>query len=421
MDLATGRRNRVPVAQLDAPHAARSSSRTHASSAPSASSKGYARSCASGNGARPPAPHLEREPRHRRGRPRDRGRNRARRRRRLARRDHSTPRPSCSGSSKPTTSRHGGSTRAGLPYSQREQRRDSQAESCFRPVMLNEPGMERNHLEEGNHLDRGARRSARGHLRRVRCQAIPHHVVEPDQGRRRLAVRSLAGRPQGAARRERQQCDRGAAGPEGRRRSARRAGLRRPARHPGASGAKGEKGDKGDTGAAGDSYLHGAYYSVAYYDKGDTNGGAIATVACKAQTDTAISGGVSTEDYHKTVPVGQTLPGRMDWDTNTPKAGAAGRLDRPVRQPERLGPGEGKGVGALRPRPASAGEPDLHAVDRRLTSPESKNPHSPSAKGAGNGALSALQRVTDRVGSNTLSAWLLRQAASHSAATSNRL
>jgi hypothetical protein len=92
----------------------------------------------------------------------------------------------------------------------------------------------------------------------------------------------------------------------------------------GPQGPKGETGDKGDTGAAGDSYLHGAYYSVAYYDKGDTNGGAIATVACKAQTDTAISGGVSTNDYTKTVPVGQSLPGRMDWNTNTPKQG---RLD----------------------------------------------------------------------------------------------
>ena len=92
----------------------------------------------------------------------------------------------------------------------------------------------------------------------------------------------------------------------------------------GPQGQQGPKGDKGDTGAAGDSYLHGAYYSVAYYDKGDTNGGAIATVACKAQTETAISGGVSTDEYTKTVPVGQSFPGRMDWDTNTPKQG---RLD----------------------------------------------------------------------------------------------
>jgi hypothetical protein len=98
----------------------------------------------------------------------------------------------------------------------------------------------------------------------------------------------------------------------------------------GPQGSQGPKGDTGTTGAQGpkgdkgDSYLDGAYYSVAYYDKGDTNGGAIATVACNAQTDTAISGGVSTDDFTKTVPVGQSFPGRMDWDTNTPKPG---RLD----------------------------------------------------------------------------------------------
>jgi hypothetical protein len=93
----------------------------------------------------------------------------------------------------------------------------------------------------------------------------------------------------------------------------------------GANGAKGDtgpagaQGPKGDKGYKGDSYLNGAYYSVAYYDKGNTNGGAIATVACKAQADTAISGGVSTDDFMKTVPVGQSFPGRMNWDTNTPK------------------------------------------------------------------------------------------------------
>jgi hypothetical protein len=92
----------------------------------------------------------------------------------------------------------------------------------------------------------------------------------------------------------------------------------------GDTGAAGAQGPKGDTGATGDSYLEGAYYSVASYDVGDTNGGALATAACKAQTDTAISGGVSTDDYTKTVPVGQSFPGRMDWSTNTPKPG---RLD----------------------------------------------------------------------------------------------
>jgi NADPH-dependent ferric siderophore reductase len=113
----------------------------------------------------------------------------------------------------------------------------------------------------------------------------------------------------------------GATGPAG---PAGLVGSQGPRGDTGATGAQGPKGDKGDTGATGDSYLDGAYYSVAYYDVGDTNGGAIATVACKAQTDTAISGGVSIDDNAKTVPVGQSFPGRMDWSTNTPKPG---RLD----------------------------------------------------------------------------------------------
>jgi len=94
----------------------------------------------------------------------------------------------------------------------------------------------------------------------------------------------------------------------------------------GLAGARGPKGDKGDPGAAGDSYLHGAYYSVANYDLGDTNGGAVATVACKDQGDTAISGGVQTlqlgtNGLQNNVPVSSSFPGRMDWNTNTPKTG----------------------------------------------------------------------------------------------------
>lgn len=93
---------------------------------------------------------------------------------------------------------------------------------------------------------------------------------------------------------------------------------------PGPQGNAGGTGPKGDTGAPGDSYLKGAYYSVAYYDVGNTNGGAIATVACSSESDTAISGGTSTDDITKVVPVGTSFPGRMDWTTNTPKPG---RLD----------------------------------------------------------------------------------------------
>lgn len=97
----------------------------------------------------------------------------------------------------------------------------------------------------------------------------------------------------------------------------------------GLPGPRGPKGDKGDPGAAGDSYLKGAYYSVANYDVGDTNGGAVATVACKAQTDTAITGGVQTlqagsNGLQNNVPVSSSFPGRMDWSTNTPRQG---RLD----------------------------------------------------------------------------------------------
>lgn len=101
-----------------------------------------------------------------------------------------------------------------------------------------------------------------------------------------------------------------------------------PAAQAALKGVQGDKGLQGDTGATGatgkqgdkgDSYLTGSYYSVAYYDKGDTNAGAIATVSCKAETDTAISGGVSVDDYTKNTPVSQSFPGRMDWTTNTPK------------------------------------------------------------------------------------------------------
>ncbi len=72
--------------------------------------------------------------------------------------------------------------------------------------------------------------------------------------------------------------------------------------------------------------LDGAYYSIAKYDSGDTNGGAIATVACDNPTDVAISGGVQTLGIDGGVasPTASSFPGRMDWSTNSPKAG---RLD----------------------------------------------------------------------------------------------
>ena len=123
---------------------------------------------------------------------------------------------------------------------------------------------------------------------------------------------------------------RGWTGPQGPQGSMGQQGNTGVAGQDGARGPMGEKGDKGDTGAQGPQGLQGipgrtglsdAYYSVAYYDKGDTNGGAIATVACKSQDDTAISGGVQMIGLGgKNVAVGSSFPGRMDWTTNTPKA-----------------------------------------------------------------------------------------------------
>jgi hypothetical protein len=76
---------------------------------------------------------------------------------------------------------------------------------------------------------------------------------------------------------------------------------------------------------AGLKTLNGAYYSIAKYDVGDTNGGAVATVACSGANDVAISGGVRTlalgdNGLNGNVPVSSSFPGRMDWSTNSPKA-----------------------------------------------------------------------------------------------------
>jgi hypothetical protein len=94
----------------------------------------------------------------------------------------------------------------------------------------------------------------------------------------------------------------------------------------GATGAQGPKGDTGAVGATGSSGLAGAYYAEAKYDVGDTNGGAVATVACKSHSDVAISGGVQTlaagtNGLTGNVPVSSSFAGRMDWSTNTPIAG----------------------------------------------------------------------------------------------------
>ena len=94
---------------------------------------------------------------------------------------------------------------------------------------------------------------------------------------------------------------------------------------PGLQGPEGPKGDKGDSG------LEGAFYATAYYNAGNTNAGAIATVACNPDSSayTAIAGGAQVLGLDdgansRNTPVSSSFPGRMDWATNTPKAG---RLD----------------------------------------------------------------------------------------------
>lgn len=90
----------------------------------------------------------------------------------------------------------------------------------------------------------------------------------------------------------------------------------------GAKGATGSRGPAGDPGAPGDSNFKDAYYATAAYDAGDTNAGAIATVACADPSHTALSGGVQTIGVGgDNAAVGSSFPGRMDWSTNTPKPG----------------------------------------------------------------------------------------------------
>jgi hypothetical protein len=126
--------------------------------------------------------------------------------------------------------------------------------------------------------------------------------------------------------------DMGAAGPAGRNGLTGPQGLQGPA---GAVGATGATGPAGPQGPAGPSGFAGAFYSVQTYPGGAGSGG-VATVACdpndatNSQKYVAISGGVqdtgSGTDMATIDPlaVAASFPGRMNWDTNTPKPG---RLD----------------------------------------------------------------------------------------------
>ena len=95
----------------------------------------------------------------------------------------------------------------------------------------------------------------------------------------------------------------------------------------------GAKGPQGPQGVKGDSGLLNAFYATAYYNAGNTNAGAIASVACDSDPTktgyTAIAGGAQVTGLDagansRNTPVSSSFPGRMDWTTNTPRAN---RLD----------------------------------------------------------------------------------------------
>ena len=95
-----------------------------------------------------------------------------------------------------------------------------------------------------------------------------------------------------------------------------------PAAGPGSRSAR--RARRGEAGLDG---LLGAFYATAYYDAGDTNAGAIASVACDGPRRTSPRSPVacrcSASDARvrntRNTPVSSSFPGRMDWSTNTPK------------------------------------------------------------------------------------------------------
>lgn len=109
----------------------------------------------------------------------------------------------------------------------------------------------------------------------------------------------------------------GPAGPKG---DTGPAGAQGPA---GPAGPRGPEGMQGVPGNAGPDVFQRAFYATATYDVGDTNQGAIATVACETDDSNgyvAISGGVQTLGLGgHPAAVASSFPGRMDWSTNTPK------------------------------------------------------------------------------------------------------
>jgi hypothetical protein len=110
------------------------------------------------------------------------------------------------------------------------------------------------------------------------------------------------------------------------------AGPQGPKGDTGPQGPKGDTGPQGPAGPAGPSGFAGSFYSVQTYT-GPISVGAIATAACDPNDDAnsqnyvAISGGVQDTDSgtdmtanSSQTSVAASFPGRMNWNTFTPKA-----------------------------------------------------------------------------------------------------
>ena len=119
--------------------------------------------------------------------------------------------------------------------------------------------------------------------------------------------------------------------------------------------------------------LAGAFYATAFYNDGDTNEGAVASVACNAdpaKTDyVAIAGGVQTLALDDTpldnnTPVSSCVPRPHGLGNQQPKGRPSRRLDRAVRRQRRChrgqGSGQGQGLGSVRSRRRHPDEADVH-------------------------------------------------------------
>lgn len=139
----------------------------------------------------------------------------------------------------------------------------------------------------------------------------------------------------------------GATGTQGAQGVAGAQGVTGPQGPVGPQGPKGDIGPQGPVGPQGASGFAGAFYSVQDYTE-LVGVGAIATVACdpndatNSQNYVAIAGGVQDTDSatdmtanSAQVSIAASFPGRMDWNTNTPKPY---RLDGWIVQFSHAGP-----------------------------------------------------------------------------------